>query len=574
MPSNPSPILLRSPAADPQYDVIVVGSGASGGWAAKRLSEAGLKVAIIDAGAQQSDRNFTEHEPAFKLKYRNRAPELIRKTRPVQKDCYACMEYNWYWFCNDLEEPYTTYPNMPFSWQGRLRVTGGRTNVWGRVSLRFSDLDFRAASRDGFGEDWPIEYKDIAPYYDIVEPYVGITGMPEGIPWLPDGHYQPPMGLTCAETQFRERVKEKLNRTITLGRSANITLATNGRAPCHYCGPCERGCVTHSYFNAYFTTVADALRTGRCTLIPNAMAYQVLMDSDRNRARGILYIDRVTHEPKEVYARAVVLGAQSLESVRILLNSANRQNPNGLANSSGVLGHYLMDNVMGGGATGQFPNLNAVAGKPNANGPNRPAGIYVVRFRNVPGAAASKEFIRGYGYEGGGGVEYNWDAAGFGEEYKRGLLDPVNSVGIGGFGESLGHFDNFVELDPDVKDIFGIPVLRFHMTYRQNEFAMVEDMATSAAEMLEAAGAKNIRTHAQPTTPGWAIHEVGIARMGNDPKRSVLNKFSQCHDVPNLFVNDAGSFTSGPCQNPTLTIMALSVRSCDHLMEEMKRGAI
>ncbi|HKS91221.1 MAG TPA: GMC family oxidoreductase, partial [Tepidiformaceae bacterium] len=335
-----------------QYDVIVVGSGASGGWACKRLSEAGVKVALVDCGRPQSDANFTEHKPRFELKYRDRAPDLIRKTRPVQKDCYACMEYNYDWFANDLDEPYTTPKDMPFSWQGRLRVTGGRTNVWGRVSLRLSDLDLKAASHDGYGDDWPISYKDLAPYYDIVEPYVGICGQNEGLAQLPDGKFQPAIPLTCPEMQFRTRVKEKMGRVLTPSRSANITRGINGRAPCHYCGPCERGCVTHSYFNSAFTTVADALKSGNCTHIANAMAYQVLMDSDRNRAKGVLYIDRITRQPKEVYARAVVLCAQSLESVRILLNSANTQYPNGLANSSGVLGHYLMDHIMGGGGNG------------------------------------------------------------------------------------------------------------------------------------------------------------------------------------------------------------------------------
>jgi len=287
-----------------QFDAIVVGSGASGGWAAKRLAEAGLKVALVDNGRKQSDANFTEHMPSFQLKYRDQASELIKRTRPVQKDCYACMEYNYDWFANDLDEPYSTPKDMPFSWQGRLRITGGRTNVWGRQSYRLSDLDFKAASHDGYGEDWPLSYSDLAPYYDIVEEYVGITGISEGVYELPDGKFHPPMGLTCAETLLRNRVKEKFGRTVTLGRSANITKSINGRAPCHYCGPCERGCVTHSYFNSAFTTVADALASGNCTHIPNSMVYQVLMDSDRNRATGVLYIDRITRQPQEVRARA------------------------------------------------------------------------------------------------------------------------------------------------------------------------------------------------------------------------------------------------------------------------------
>ncbi|PYV24850.1 MAG: hypothetical protein DMG24_10345 [Acidobacteria bacterium] len=384
------------------FDALVVGSGASGGWAAKRLSEAGLTVALVDAGRPQSDANFTEHKSGFELKYRDMARDVIRRTRPRQTECYACTEYNYDWFCNDLEEPYTTPDQMPFSWQGRIRVTGGRTNVWGRQSYRLSDLDFKAASYDGYGEDWPLSYKDLAPYYDIVEDYVGITGIPEGVYELPDGKFHPPMGLTCAETLFRSRVKEKLGWTVTLGRSANITKPINGRAPCHYCGPCERGCVTHSYFNSAFTTVADALKTGKCTLIPNAMVYRVLMEADRNRAKGLLYIDRVTREPHEVYGRVVVLCAQALESARILFNSANTQYPNGLANSSGVLGHYLMDHITGGDAWGELPDLGE---RRDINGPNRPDGIYVIRFRNTHNGPRSKKFLRGYGYQGGGGAK-------------------------------------------------------------------------------------------------------------------------------------------------------------------------
>ncbi|MGH9398186.1 MAG: GMC oxidoreductase [Terriglobia bacterium] len=555
------------------YDAIVVGSGASGGWAAKRLSEAGLKVALVDAGRKQSDANFTEHKPAFELKYRDMAPEIVRKTRPIQSQVGACNEYSYSWFCNDLDEPYTTAKDMPFSWQGRLRITGGRTNVWGRVALRLSDLDFKAASLDGYGEDWPISYKDVAPYYDLVERYVGIAGRAEGIPQLPDGKYQPDMGLTCGEATFRRGVKAKLGWTVTPTRTANLTRALNGRAPCHYCGPCERGCVTHSYFNSYFTTVADALRSGNCTLIPDAMAYKVLMDAGRNRARGVLYIDRITREPKEVHGRTVVLCAQSLESVRILLNSSNDQYPNGLANSSGVLGHYLMDHVwVGGGASGEFPDQ---PGNLNINGPNRPCGIYVARFRNLATGPRSKKFIRGFGYEGGGSTDFNWKAAGFGEQYKKGLFDPITTVGIGGFGECLARWENYVAIDPNVTDTFGIPVLHFHMRYGENERAMIHDMMVSGAEMMEAAGAKNISTFEVPDrVPGYAIHEVGVARMGNSPKKSVLNQFQQTHDIRNLFVTDAAGFVSSACQNPTLTIMTLCVRSCDYLMDELKKGNI
>jgi choline dehydrogenase-like flavoprotein len=554
------------------HDVIVVGSGASGGWACKRLSEAGLKVVLLEAGKPQSDQNFSEHKPEFELKYRNKAREILRKTRPIQAR-FACDEYNADWFVNDLEEPYTTPSDKPFLWMGRLRITGGRTNVWGRVSLRFSDLDFKAASHDGYGEDWPLGYKDIKPYYDLVEKYVGITGSAEGLEHLPDGQFQPPVALTCQETLFRNRVKEKLGRAVMPARTANLTKPLNGRGPCHYCGPCERGCMTHSYFNSAFTTVADALATGNCTLISNAMAYKVLMDADHSRARGVLYIDRTTHQPREVSARAVILCAQSQESVRILLNSATPQYSNGLANSSGVLGHYLTAHVRSGGGSGEFPSFGA---KPTVEGggPHKPLGIYIARFRNLPKDPPYKKFLRAFGYEGESGISFNWGAPGFGEDYKKAVLEPSTSLEITGFGEVLPRWDNFVEIDPSAKDVYGIPVLRIQMSDGENERAMIQDIGDSAGEMLEAAGARNIKTYAHPSAPRWALHEAGIARMGSDPKKSVLNQFQQTHDIKNLFVMDASGFTSNPCQNPTLTIMALCVRSCDYLLSEMEKNAI
>jgi choline dehydrogenase-like flavoprotein len=553
------------------FDVLVVGSGASGGWACKRLAEAGLKVALLEAGRPQSFKNFTEHQPPFELKYRNLVPEVVRKTRPIQAEFNICTEYNYQWFCNDWEEPYTTPTDKPFQWLGRLRMTGGRTNVWGRVSLRFSDFDFKAADVDGYGENWPLSYKDIEPYYDLVENYVGICGQAEHLEELPDSKFQPPMPLTCQELLLRNRAKEKLGWTVTPARSANLTRPLNGRGACHYCGPCERGCQTRSYFNSAFTTVADAIQTGNCTLISNAMVYRVLMDTDRNLARGVLYIDRNTRQPHEINARAVLLCAQAQESVRILLNSANRQHPNGLANSSGVLGRYLTAHVRSGGGSGDFPTFDA---KSSLGGPKRPLGFYVARFRNTKGGPRSKNFLRGYGFEGDTEMGFNWSAPGFGENYKKALRDPRAEVSVQGFGEVLPRWDNYVEIDHKVVDHYGIPVLKIHMSDGDNEKAMIKDMAESAGELLQAAGAKNIRTFANPSAPRWAVHEAGIARMGNDSTKSVLTQFQQTHDVRNLFVMDASGFTSNPCQNPTLTIMALCVRSCDYLMNEMKRGNI
>ena len=302
------------------------------------------------------------------------------------------------------------------------------------------------------------------------------------------------------------------------------------------------------------------------------MVYKVLMGQDHNHARGVLYIDRNTRQPHEIYSRVVILCAQAQESVRILLNSATPQYADGLANSSGVLGHYLTAHVRSGGGSGEFPSFGAKP-SPEGGGPHKPLGIYIARFRNLPNAPPYKKFLRGFGYEGESSTEFNWDAPGFGAAYKKALLEPRTRIEITGFGELLPRWDNFVELDPAVKDVYGIPALKIHMSDGENERAMIQDMGNSAGEMLEAAGAKNIRTYAHPSAPRWALHEAGIARMGSDPKKSVLNQFQQTYDIKNLFVMDASGFPSNPCQNPTLTIMALCVRSCDYLMSELKRNA-
>lgn len=551
------------------YDVVVVGSGATGGWAAKRLAEAGLKVALLDAGRAVSPSEFTEHMPAYKLKYRNHSPVMV-KTRPIQRQCYACMEYNYEWFVNDLENPYSTPADKPFSWQ-RCRVVGGRSLVWGRHSYRFSDVDFKAASRDGYGDDWPISYADLAPYYDIVERYVGISGAAENNPMLPDGDFLPPMEMSCGETRLRESSLAKFGRTVTIGRVAVLTQMHNNRLPCHYCGPCERGCMTFSYFSSPFTTVKDAVSSGNCTLITNAVVSHVDMDPSGNRANGVTYVDRLTRETKEVRGRSVILCAQALESTRILLNSSTRDHPNGLANSSGALGHYLMDHAMGGGASGVYRDY---AIKPNANSPVRPNGIYIVRFRNTPQSGKNPHFLRGYGFQGGAGPEFYFDAPGFGTEYKKAVKEGIYRVGMGAFGESLARWDNFCEIDPNLNDAWGIPALRISMTHGENEAALMRDAGVSAAEMLEAAGAKDIQVTTKAEMPGMAVHEVGTARMGNDPKKSVLDAWNQAHDVKNLFVMDGACFASSACQNPTLTMMALTVRACDRLKERFKKHEI
>jgi choline dehydrogenase-like flavoprotein len=563
---------MNFPMQDPlqqTYDAVVVGSGATGGWAAKQLAEAGLKVALLEAGRAISPKEFTEHMPGYKLKYRDHSPEVVR-TRPIQKQCYACMEYNYEWFVNDLENPYSTPTGKPFTWQ-RLRVLGGRSLVWGRQSYRLSDSDFKASSRDGYGDDWPFSYADLAPYYDIVEKYVGISGSAEGNEMLPDGQFLPPMKMSCGEVQLRQRVKAQFGRTVTIGRTAIITQNHNGRLACHYCGPCERGCSTFSYFSSPFTTVKDAVASGNCTLITNAVVSHVNMDNQTNKASGVTYVDRLTRQVKEVRGKTVILCAQALESTRILLNSSTREYPNGLANSSGALGRYLMDHVTGGGAYGHLPEFKVL---PNANEPQRPNGIYVPRFRNTPSGGKHSRFLRGYGFQGGADAEINFNAEGYGTSLKTAVKQGLYAISLGAFGESLARWDNYCEIDRDLKDAWGIPALRISMTHGDNEAALMEDAGATAAEMLEAAGAKDIKEQAKVEMPGMAIHELGTARMGNDPKKSVLNAFNQAHDVKNVFVMDGASFVSSACQNPTLTMMAVTVRACANLIDRFRKSEI
>ncbi|HEY2945497.1 MAG TPA: GMC family oxidoreductase [Vicinamibacteria bacterium] len=555
------------------FDAIVVGSGATGGWVAKHLTEAGLRVAVLEAGRKLDPAvDYTEHKQPYDMPLRGRDHGFREQVeqQPIQSRCYQCDEYTNHLFIKDTEHPYTFPKDKPFYWI-RGRHVGGKSIMWARQTYRLSDYDFKAASRDGYGDDWPIGYADVAPYYDRVEEFVGVSGQAEGLPQLPDGRFLPPMNLTCGEQLLRSKVKQKLGRTVTIGRCAILTKDLNGRPKCHYCGPCSRGCTTGSYYSSPASTLPAAEKTGRLTLIPNAVVSHIEVDGD-GKCRSVQYVDRITRNHREAFGKVVVLCASTLESARIMLNSRSARYAIGIANSSGVLGHYVMDHVTGGGASGVLPMLK---GTPDTRG-NRPNGIYIPRFRNI--ADKSPGFIRGYGFQGSSELS-KWGHAnyvpGFGASFKKAVRESQPwFIYIGGFGECLPRFENHVELDKEKRDDWGIPVLHISVAYGDNEKKLVQDMADTAAEMLEAVGAEHVRKEAEISAPGLSIHEVGSARMGNDPKTSVLNKWQQAHDVKNLFVMDGSCYVSSACPNPTITFMALAARACDYLVEEYRAGRV
>ncbi|MBI3210420.1 MAG: GMC family oxidoreductase [Candidatus Solibacter usitatus] len=537
------------------FDAIVVGSGATGGWAAKKLTESGMRVALLEAGANITRSEFNEHAMPWQMPYLGMSPKVM-EDRPMQGRCYACTEYNYKWFVNDRENPYIQ--EKPFNWI-RMRVLGGRSLSWGRQSYRMGDIDFKAASRDGYGDDWPISYKDLIPYYEEVERYVGISGRPEGLDQLPDSIFLPPMDMTCGEEKLRAAVKQKMGRTVTIGRTAILTKAHNGRQACHYCGPCERGCGTNSYFSSPFTTVADAMKTGRLSLVTDAVASHVVMKD--GKAAGIAYIDRLSRQPREANAKIVLLCASTLESTRLLMNS-------GICGDNNALGRHVMDHIYQGGASGMMP---VIEGKPWAGMPRRPNGIYIPRFRNIK-EKETNGFIRGYGYQGGSSPNFNFGAPGFGAKYKDAVRNGFWSIGITLWGECLARKENRVELERNRVDAWGIPVLKINAEYGDNEKKLWHDGREQASEMLKAAGATEVNLTGQYSIPGFCIHEVGTARMGNDRKTSVVNKYCQAHEVPNLFVTDGACWVSSGCQNPTLTMMAITVRACDYIVREYANG--
>jgi len=554
------------PSTDP-YDAIIIGSGATGGWVAKTLSEAGMRTLVLEAGPRVSDADFSEHVQPYDLKYRGRSPEIARN-RPIQAMKYATRESNYHWFVDDIRNPYTTPEGRPFQWT-RGRQLGGRTLTWGRLSWRLADFDFKPRSYDGYGVDWPLSYDDLAPYYDRVERYVGVSGEALGLRQIPDGNLLPPMEMTCGENYFRKTIESKVGRPVTIGRTAILTKAHNGRAACHYCGPCEQGCVTHSYFSSLWTTLVDAVNSGNCTIQTGAVASHITTDPDTGRANGVAYVDSHDRAVREVRGNVVVLCASTLESNRLLLNSG----PD-FCNSSGVLGRYIMDHIAGS-AMGDIGQREPAKW---SGPPRRPNGLYLPRVKNLD-RPHTNGVIRGYGMQGGHGSSYSSSAAiaqvpGFGKGFKQAVLDRDDcwSFRISAYAECLPRYENRVTLDPEVRDAWGIPAVHLDAQWGDNELQLYKMMLDEAEELLHVAGAKKVIRQAVPRWPGGATHEVGGARMGEDPKQSVVNQFGQAHDVKNVFVTDGAVFPSVACQNPTLTMMSLALRNSEYILDQAKTG--
>jgi len=558
------------------YDAIVVGSGATGGWAAKELTERGLEVLVLEAGrALDPARDFTQHKRAYDAPYRGLLPNaaLFGARQPVQSQCYACDEFSHQFFVDDVDNPYTTPQGKPFQWI-RSRQVGGRTIVWASQSYRLSDLDFKAASRDGFGDDWPIAYSDLAPYYDRVEQFIGVSGAAEKLPHLPDGSFLPPMAMTCGERLLKRSVERRWpDRRVTIGRAAILTKNHNGRQKCHWCGHCTRGCTTFSYFSSPGSTLPAAARTGRLTLRPNTVVSHIVMDRGTGKASGVAVIDRVTRHAEEVFGRIVVLCASTIESTRILFNSATPEYSDGLANSSGVLGRYLMDHTCSVIVSGVVP---AVSRDKYANDDGRVNGVYIPRFQNLQ--TRQPAFLRGYGVQAtvqrGPLPTTLRSIPGFGASFKAAVrtADSPAPFWMGAFGEMLPRKENRVTVNKNRRDAWDLPVAHIDCAWSDNERTMARDQLATLSEMARESAFEITAETGTLADPGVCSHEAGTARMGRDPKTSVLNRFNQSWDVKNVFVTDGACFVSQGSQNPTLTMMALTARACDYIVDERKRG--
>jgi glucoside 3-dehydrogenase (cytochrome c) catalytic subunit len=563
---------------DTQFDAIVVGSGISGGWAAKELTERGLKVLVLERGKDiQHGRDYLgEHATTAQMPFHG-MPDRERDAReyPIQSKNYAFSEATIQYWNNDRENPYVRNPDKPFNWF-RADVVGGRSLLWGRQVYRWSEQDFQANATDGHGIPWPVGYKDIAPWYSHVEKFIGVSGEAEGLAHLPDSEFLPPMEYYALEKTIKARVKKKMPEvTLTMGRCAILTQEHNGRAPCHYCGPCHRGCSTGSYFSSQSSTLPAARATGNLTLLPNQVVERLDHDESGKRVTAVRAIDTVTGERKIYTAKLFFLCASTLASAQIMLNSKSALHPQGLGNRSGTLGKYVMDHVMYGHMGVMVDDVD------RTHQGNRPNGLYIPRFRNVGGQDDDADFVRGYGYQAQM-LRPDWqttfNSKGFGAAYKASLRDPAPFWiwYLGGFIECLPQENNRVYLHQDKTDRFGIPQLVTEFNWGKNEMSLAEDSAAQAEKIFRAAGALFYQRSdiGSISEGGTGIHEMGSARMGDDPGESVLNKYNQSHELDNLFVTDGSFMTSASCVNPSLTYMAFTARACDYAATQLAEGQL
>ena len=551
------------------YDAIVVGSGISGGWAAKELCQKGMKTLLLERGRNVEHikdyptANLNPWDFPHRLNYTQKELE----ENPIQ--CGASDEGNRHFYASDKEHPYIQ--QKPFAWVRGYQV-GGRSLTWGRQCYRLSDLDFEANLKEGVAVDWPVRYSEIAPWYDYVEHYIGISGTAEGLSHLPDGKFLPGLELNTIEKHLAQSIKKNYEqRVLTIARVANLTRGWDNNGPCQSRNLCSRGCPFGGYFSSNRSTIPAAAATGNLTLRPFSVVSEVIYDEKTNKAKGVRVIDANTKEVTEFYARIIFLNASTIATASILLHSKSAHFPNGLGNNSGQVGRNLMDHHSCSGATGKHDDYQDMYYKGR-----RPCGFYIPRYRNLPGQA-KLDFTRGYGLQGHGERQEWMDKSiglkGVGKDFKEALTTPGPwTVWMGGWGECLPYEDNRITLDEQAKDNWGIPLVKIDFSFRENENKMMDDIQATAADMLSKAGFKDVDAFKYHSLPGSTVHEMGTARMGKDPRTSVLNRYNQLHDVKNVFITDGSFMTSSAAQNPSLTYMAFTARACAFAVEEMKKG--